>query len=234
MLQDELAHADIHCMNEVIAPLSPRRSEAWAEIYIEGVGTFAGEVVGFDPQHTVVAFADPVSIPSGRAVVLALGVDDEQGQGVSGTSIATLTHADGRCCVAIALNESIDRRTLTTSDERRRKARVPFVTRIEVMAITAKKSGDTNFRCEAYDLSTRGMGAVSHKEIKRASTVLLRFALPPHRGATAQVRASVAYSRALGADLGIQLGFEFERVSASQLLQLNTAINYLSRTAVEQ
>lgn len=105
--------------------------------------------------------------------------------------------------------------------------RVPFTARVDVMVVSSRSSADHGYRIQAFDLSRRGLGAISEREIPNRSSVLLRFPVPPQRGTTIQLRGIVAYCRSIGTRR-FQVGFEFERVGATQLHQLKAAVIALS------
>jgi PilZ domain len=214
-----------------LSPLPPARTkvgEGWASLNIEGLGDVSGAVVGFDTKVVVVALELPAEIVRGRAVVLALGIDGRTVQGIEGTTMGASKHHDGRLCVAVRLNsDGVDSGDFSS---RRSKARIPFEAKVDALVVTSRKATDKNYKFQAIDLSTRGLGAVGPREIPSKSGVLLRFAIPPHRGSVIQLRAFVSYYQRISDDQ-IQIGFEFERVTSAQLTQLNGAVMYLSHQA---
>ncbi len=202
----------------------------WATMNIDGIGEISGDVVGFDTVFVVVAVSLPVDVLHGRPVVLALGIDGRVVQGVSGTTSGISTHPDGRLCIAIRLDEDGQEPT-SDSQSRRAKLRVPFDAKIDAMVVASRKTTDKNYRFQAIDLSSRGIGASGAREVPTKSNVLLRFAVPPHRGATLQIRAVVSHFRRIS-ESAVHVGFEFDRVTAAQLAQLNNAIMHLSHSGV--
>ena len=200
--------------------------QGWATMNIEGTGEVSGVVVGFDTAVVVVALALPVDIIRNRGVLLTLGIDGRTVEGVSGTTTGTSKHPDGRQCIAIRLNRD-DGDAPSPAASRRAKARVPFEAKVDAMVIASRTTADKNYRFQAIDLSSRGLGVTGARTIATKSRVLLRFALPPHRGATMQIRAVVAYFQR-SSEAHIHVGFEFERVTAAQLTQLNNAIMHIS------
>lgn len=203
---------------------SPRAAtpvaRGWARLNIDGIGLLSGEVVGFNVRIAVVALDHPISVGPGRHVSVAMGVDGDETEGVHGETLMMVTHHDGRRCLAIELSDTIP-------PGLRRNMRVPFTARVDVMVVSSRTSSDHGYKIEAFDLSRRGLGAFSEREIPTQSSVLLRFPVPPHRGAIVQLRGIVAYCRPVG-PRRFQVGFEFERIGATQLHQLKAAVIALS------
>ncbi len=193
---------------------------AWARLSIDGVGLIEGEVVGFNRAIVVVAIAEAVRVPRDRVATISLGVDAEEAQGLLGTTMLAVTHADGRRCVAVALADDGELRQRT-------RIRVPFDTRVDAMVITSRTTSDHTYKYTAFDLSTKGIGVHGPREIPLRSEALLRFAVPPHRGTIVQVRGVVAYCRAVN-PRSFQVGFEFDRVGRSQIQQLHAAVTHLA------
>ena len=108
-----------------------------------------------------------------------------------------------------------------------------FAAKVEVMVVSARSASDHGYRITAFDLSKKGLGAFSEREIPIRSSALLRFEVPPNRGTIVQVRAIVAYCRAVGTRR-FQVGFEFERVGATQLQQLAAAVVALSQASAPE
>ena len=193
---------------------------------IEGIGEVSGVVVGFDTVVVVVALALSIDVTRGRGVVFALGIDGRTEQGLCGTTAGVSRHPDGRQCIAIRLNAD-GRGTPGGLASRRAKVRVPFDAKIDALVVASRKATDKNYRFQAVDLSSRGLGTVGTREIATKSSVLLRFAVPPHRGSMLQIRAVVVHLQRISPG-EVQVGFAFERVTAAQLTQVNNAIMHLS------
>ena len=186
-----------------------RVERGWAQLNIDGIGLLTGEVVGFNRRIAVVALDHAVAVGPGRYVSVAMGVEGRETEGVSGETIMMISHHDGRRCLAVELSD-------TTPATARRNTRMPFTGRVDVMVVSSRSSSDHGYRVQAFDLSRRGLGAVSEREIPVRGAVLLRFPVPPNRDTVVQVRAAVAYCRSAGSRR-FQVGFEFERVGATQL-----------------
>ena len=202
-----------------VAPVAVQRG--WARLTVDGIGLLTGEVVGFNARIVVVALDHPVAVGPERDVTVSLGVDGREIAGVTGSTVMMIVHTDGRRCLAVELDDDMRARL-------RRNTRVPFGAKVEVMVVSARSASDHGYRITAFDLSKKGLGAFSEREIPIRSSALLRFAVPPHRGTIVQVRGVVAYCRAVGTRR-FQVGFEFERVGATQLQQLAAAVVAISQ-----
>ena len=188
---------------------------------IDGVGLVEGEVVGFNRRIVVIALPPSVSrVSINRLATMTLGIDEHNETGISGTTLTTLTHPDGRRCVAIELNDS-------DGSMLRRHIRVAWETRIDALMISSRESSDQQFRFTSFDISAKGVGAHGVRPIPVAAEVLLRFAVPPHRGAVLQIRSTVAYCRPAGHRVH-QVGFEFTRLSRGKIQLLHAAVVHLA------
>ena len=195
----------------------------WGRIKVAGGETYCGDIVGFDTHLVVIAFDQQVDIDVGRAATIAIGFSNRTARGVTGQTVMSLMGPDGRACIALAIDEN-------GASRLRRVVRFPFAERIDVMIISSRSKDASASRVQSFNLSTRGLGAISPRAIAAGSSALLRFAVPPNRGSLVQVRGVVAYCREITSD-AYQVGFKFERVGAGPSHLLHAAVSALSREA---
>lgn len=188
-----------------------------------------GDVIGFDTHIVVIAVASLTpsqlhNVTIGAAATLAIGVHGKVAKGMAASVATTLTDSRGRSCIAFDLLDE-------TGTVTRRVDRIPFHGRVDAMLIDGRGKIDSGTKLTAFNLSKRGMGVLSEREIARNSHLLLRFLVPQNRSATVQVRAVVAYCQTVGDKL-FQVGLEFERMGAAQMQLVGRALEVLA--AAEQ
>jgi PilZ domain len=194
---------------------------AWARGTVGGVGGLEGEIVAFGDGQVTVALASPVPGATGRAAILTLGVGRHQESGVWADVVAAATTSDGRPCLVLRL---VERR----GGGRREVERVPFAAKVDVLVVSGRRNGDAHVRGVAVDLSARGLGVQLDRDLPPGTTVLLRFPVPPNRGAVVQVRGSVVSCRPDEHGASVH-GIAFERVSGTVSQQLQAALRALTR-----
>lgn len=209
-------------------------NRGWCRAQIIGETAFMGEVVGFDTQIIVVAVHDLppaafLQITVGTEAMLAIGLRGRVAKGMRAAVATTLTDARGRSCVAFELHDETTKIT-------RNVDRIAFHGRVDAMMIDGRGKIDAGSKLTAFNLSKRGMGVLSEREIARNSHLLLRFQVPQNRSATVQVRAVVMYCQEVGEKL-FQIGLQFERMGAAQTQLVGRALEVLAtleREAAQQ
>ncbi len=174
----------------------------------------------FSDAEMTVALDQPVSDPLGRPVRLTVGVGRAQESGLWAAVTGTSRAPDGRSCLVLRI---VDGR----GGGRRDVARVPFDAKVDVLVVSSRANVEPRLRASALDLSTGGMALLLDRELPPGTTLLLRFAVPPNRGATAQVRGTVVSCRP-EADGTVAHGIAFERVSGTVAQQLQLAVRAIS------
>jgi hypothetical protein len=200
------------------AATTPGAARAWAEVEVDRIGRFRGELVGFDQRVAIIAFEGQADVPVGQRVRLSMGVEDEQAEQLTGKVLDRFEDR-GRWCVAVELADD--------GPSGRKHTRVPFSERVEVIGITDRPGPDPRWRGVAFDISSQGLGVTLPSEIRLGALVLLRFSLPPHRAAF-QVRATAQSCVRESADT-FRTGFLFERVTAGHAQHIQAALLHLFR-----
>jgi hypothetical protein len=191
----------------------------WARLALAGAGELVGDVVEFGDGRLVVALDHAATAMVGRAVVLTLGVGRDQEGGLWAMITEAGTTTDGRACLTVRV---VDGR----GGGRRDVARVPFAAKVEVLVVSSRTNTEPRLRGSAIDLSTGGMALRLERDLPPGATLLLRFPVPPNRGATVQVRATVVSCRA--ADDEWLHCVAFDRVSGTVAQQLQAAVRAIS------
>jgi hypothetical protein len=192
----------------------------WARLAVAGGGEVTGDVVEFRDGELVIALDHAATAMVGRAVVLTVGVGREQESGLWATVTEAGTTSDGRPGLTLRV---VDGR----GGGRRDVARVPFTAKVEVLVVSSRTNVEPRLRGSAVDLSTGGMALQLERDLAPGTTLLLRFPVPPNRGATVQVRGTVVSCRAAGDDEWLH-GLAFERVSGTVAHQLQAAVRAIS------
>lgn len=192
----------------------------WARVTVGGVGILDGDVIDFDDRSVTIATAQPVRGAAGRPALLTLGMGADRRSGVMATVRATSTAPDGRACLLVDLDGP-------DTDDRRRHDRVPFAAKVDILIVSGVASSDPRVKSVAVDLTPRGIAVRGERDLPPRADVLLRFPVPPARGAVVQVRGKVRWCRA-DPESGWLIGISFERVSASAAQQLRNALKALT------
>jgi hypothetical protein len=192
----------------------------WARITVGGVGVLDGDVIDFDDRSLTVATDQPVRGATGRPAILNLGLGADQRTGVLATVRATATTPDGRPCLLIDLDGG-------DIDDRRRHDRIPFAAKVDILIVSGVASSDARVKSIAVDLTTRGIAVRGERDLPPRADVLLRFPVPPVRGAIVQVRGKVRWCRP-DTESGWLIGISFERVSGSTAQSLRNALKAIT------
>jgi hypothetical protein len=192
--------------------------QGWARLTIGGLGDIEGQIVDFDARRVVVAPSTPVRGALGASVVMTLGIGAQQATGLAAMVSGSTQLADGRHCLVLELAEA---------GGRQRSDRVPFAAKVDILVVSGRAGSDAHLRAKATDLSARGIGVRLDRDLPTRTVVLLRFPVPPNRGATAQVRGHVVSCRADG-DGQWLIGIAFERVTSGVSQQLLAAVRSIA------
>jgi hypothetical protein len=187
-------------------------------VTVGGIGAFEAEVLGFDALHIVVAPDREVASAVGRSALVTLGVGEQHESGLVAIVRSKTTTADGRECLVMELAESGSQRALL---------QLPFAAKVDMMLVSGRIRSDQPLRGVAVELSQRNIAVRAERDLPAHTLALLRFAVPPNRGATVQVRAKVISCQP-DPDGGFVHNFSFERVTGTVAQQLAGALRALA------
>ncbi len=196
---------------------------AWARLTVGGVGAFRAEVVDFDTRRIVVAPEHPVAGAVGREALVTLGVGAQHASGIVAVVRSTATAHDGRACLVLEL-------VADSGTDGRPQQDLPFAAKVDILVVSGRLHSDQPLRGVAVELSTREIVVRTERDLPMRTAALLRFAVPPNRGTTVQVRGKVAWCRP-DPEAGFVQRFVFERVSGSASQQLVAAMRALAEGA---